>query len=97
MTYTLDDLKRAQDNLARLEELWDNYTGNNPNNYRAARGAGRSILVPPEPESPGSPPVAGALHFHFAFLPPRYGCPLVPTTVDEDGLVKCAACERENT
>jgi hypothetical protein len=29
-------LKRAKENLARLDERWDSYSGNNPIKYRAA-------------------------------------------------------------
>ncbi|OKP25456.1 hypothetical protein [Serratia liquefaciens] len=35
MSYTIDDYKTAQDELARITERWDNYSGNNPNKYHS--------------------------------------------------------------
>ena len=65
MTYTLDDLKRAQDNLARLEELWDKYTGNNPNNYRAARRRGQKYTGAPGTGEPWLSPRGWSSPFSF--------------------------------
>jgi hypothetical protein len=64
MSYTLDDLKRAKDNLAHLAAQWDSYNGNNPNKYRAKIDTARlevSIIeshlrangtLPPPPPKP---------------------------------------------
>jgi hypothetical protein len=45
---TLDDLRAAKSELARLEAAFDNYSGNNPNKYRAsirnARARVRTIV-----------------------------------------------------
>lgn len=35
---TLDDLRLAESELARLEDAFDNYSGNNPNKYRTSIG-----------------------------------------------------------
>lgn len=33
--YTLEDYKKAKAKLARWNDAWDNYTGNNPDKYQA--------------------------------------------------------------
>ncbi|WP_455871657.1 hypothetical protein [Serratia proteamaculans] len=42
MSYTIDDYKAAQDELARITARWDNYSGNNPNKYHSQLTAARS-------------------------------------------------------
>lgn len=42
MAYTRDDLKKAQAELRRELERWDNYSGNNPNKFQASLQSLRS-------------------------------------------------------
>lgn len=42
MSYTIDDYNIAQDELARITEKWDNYSGNNPNKYYSQLSGARS-------------------------------------------------------
>ena len=43
--YTLDDHAEAAQDLARLQEKWENYSGNNPNKYRAESEAAKAALT----------------------------------------------------
>jgi hypothetical protein len=42
MPYTAEDYEAAQDELARMIDKWDNYSGNNPNKYHSQLSAARS-------------------------------------------------------
>ncbi|OHX25403.1 hypothetical protein BHL63_13415 [Xanthomonas alfalfae] len=43
--YTLNDHAKAVLDLARLNEKWENYSGNNPNKYRADIEAAKATLA----------------------------------------------------
>jgi hypothetical protein len=43
--YTLDDHAKAAQNLAHLQEKWENYSGNNPNKYRAEIEVAKAALT----------------------------------------------------
>lgn len=43
--YTLDDHAKASQDLAHLQERWENYSGNNPNKYRAEIEAAKAVLT----------------------------------------------------
>lgn len=43
--YTLSDHAKAVQDLARLNEKWENYSGNNPNKFRADIEAAKATLA----------------------------------------------------
>lgn len=44
-TITLEDLEAAKAELQRIEDRWENYSGNNPNKFVAQRDAARSRVA----------------------------------------------------
>ena len=43
--YTLNDYKAAKVELERLNQQWENYSGNNPNKFQTSIAAARSSAV----------------------------------------------------
>lgn len=50
--YTLNDHAKAAQDLARLHEKWENYSGNNTNKFRAVE---RSTSARPNPVTSSTP------------------------------------------
>lgn len=44
-TVSLEDLEAAKAELQRIEDRWENYSGNNPNKFVAQRDAARSRVA----------------------------------------------------
>jgi len=43
-TYTLEGLENARAELKRLEDAWDNYSGNNPDKYQSQIKSARTMV-----------------------------------------------------